>query len=150
MPEYGNHQPKDRNESPDTDGGKRRPKAKAAELDRQPLAHSGDRLRYRNWPLSRATGVWRRGRSAAQFITTALCDITARNQFLYANVLVGLSMLLQDRQSPKNNDENAPSIEARIEETTRALAPFILALTGLGQQDLSEGDDLDGLEAATG
>jgi hypothetical protein len=77
-------------------------------------------------------------------------DMTARNQFLYANVLVGLSLLLQHKQSPRNNDENAPSIEARIEETTRALAPFILALTCLGQQDLSEGDDLDGLEAATG
>ena|ERR1700722_5953818 len=77
-------------------------------------------------------------------------DMTARNQFLYANVLVGLSMLLQDKQSPKNNDENAASIEARIEETTRAMAPFMLALTGLGQQDLSEGDEIDGLEAATG
>ena len=76
-------------------------------------------------------------------------DMTARNQFLYANVLVGLSLLLHDKQSPKN-DENAPSIEARIEETTRAMAPFILALTGLGQQDLSEGDEIDGLEAATG
>jgi hypothetical protein len=77
-------------------------------------------------------------------------DMTARNQFLYANVLVGLSLLLQDKQSPKSNNEIVPSIEARIEETTRAMAPFILALTGLGQQDLSEADEIDGLEAATG
>jgi hypothetical protein len=29
MPEHGNHQPKDRNESSEADGGKRRPKAKS-------------------------------------------------------------------------------------------------------------------------
>lgn len=76
-------------------------------------------------------------------------DMTARNQFLYANVLIGLSLLLHHKQSSKK-DETGPSIESRIEETTRAMAPFILALTGLGQQDLSDAEEIDGLEAATG
>jgi hypothetical protein len=75
-------------------------------------------------------------------------DVTARNQFLYANVLIGLSLLLQHKQSSKVKE--GPSVESRIEETTRAMAPFILALTGLGQQDLNEAEELDGLEAATG
>jgi hypothetical protein len=77
-------------------------------------------------------------------------DITARNQFLYANVLLGLSLLLQHKQSSEKDGEGRPSIESRIEETTRAMAPFILALTSLGQQDLSDAEEIDGLEAATG
>ena len=76
-------------------------------------------------------------------------DATARNQFLYANVLVGLSLLLQAKQKPEKK-EGGPGAEDKIEETTRALAPFILALTTLAQQDLSDTEDLDGLEAATG
>src|ERR1019366_5770667 len=76
-------------------------------------------------------------------------DMPARNQYLYANVLVGLSLLLQHKQmSPEERE--GKSIENRIDETTRALAPFILALTGLGQHDLSDAEEIDGLEAATG
>ena len=78
-------------------------------------------------------------------------DAPARNQFMYANVLVGLSILLQD----KDKDELPPDLvqmktEDRIEMTCKALAPFMLSLTSLGQEDLSEGDRYDGLEAATG
>jgi hypothetical protein len=80
-----------------------------------------------------------------------LDDGPARNQFMYANVLVGLSILLQD----KDKDEQPPDVvqlktEDRIEITCRALAPFMLSLTSLGQEELSEGDRYDGLEAATG
>jgi hypothetical protein len=77
-----------------------------------------------------------------------LDDGSSRNQFLYANVLIGLSLLLQHRQNEK--DAEGLSVEAHIESTTRAMAPFILALTNLGQQDLADGEDFDGLEAATG
>jgi hypothetical protein len=76
-------------------------------------------------------------------------DGPARNQFLYGNVLIGLSMLLQHKQSP-TKDAESKSIEARIEETTRALAPFMLALTSLAQHDLSDAEEIDGLEVATG
>ena len=78
-----------------------------------------------------------------------LGEAPARNQYLYGNVLLGLSLLLQHRQlSPKEREGR--SIEARIEETTRALAPFMLALTSLAQHDLSDAEDIDGLEAAAG
>ena len=60
-------------------------------------------------------------------------DGPARNQFLYGNVLVGLSMLLQHKQSQTKDGDG---IEVRIEQTTRALAPFMLALTSLAQHDL--------------
>ena len=73
----------------------------------------------------------------------------ARNQFLYGNVLIGLSLLLQHKQSP-TKDAESKSIEASVEQTTRALAPFMLALTSLGQHDLSDVEEIDGLEAATG
>lgn len=80
----------------------------------------------------------------------------ARNQFMYANVLIGLSLLLQEKHRPPSNgkatngDAPAPaSIEDRVEQTCRALAPFLLALTSLGQEDLRDGSEqIDGLEAA--
>lgn len=80
-----------------------------------------------------------------------LDDGSARNQFLYANVLVGLSLLLEGKKSNGGAEvEGGADIEGRIEQTTAALAPFILALTSLGQEDLSHGeDDLDGTESAT-
>ena len=80
-----------------------------------------------------------------------LGDGSARNQFLYANVLVGLSLLLEGKKSDGGTEGGGGAdIERRIEQTTSALAPFILALTSLGQEDLSQGgDDLDGLESAT-
>jgi hypothetical protein len=78
-------------------------------------------------------------------------DIPARNQFMYGNVLVGLSIMLQDKD---NNDvpEDAKvlKVEDRIEMTCRALAPFMLSLTSLGLEDLSNAEAFDGLESATG
>jgi hypothetical protein len=84
-----------------------------------------------------------------------LDDAPARNQFLYANVLVGLSMLLQEKQSGGacqcgNGDYTLPPIEARIEATCKALAPFMLALTSLGLEHLSDVEEIEGLESATG
>lgn len=78
-------------------------------------------------------------------------DGSARNQFLYANVLVGLSLLLDGKKGNSGAEiEGGADIEGRIDQTTAALAPFILALTSLGQEDLSQDDDdLDGLESAT-
>ena len=75
---------------------------------------------------------------------------------MYANVLIGLSLLLQEKQRPPSNGNGQPGedtparlpIEDRVEQTCRALAPFILALTSLGQEDLSDGEQIDGLEAA--
>ena len=42
------------------------------------------------------------------------------------------------------------TVEAQIENTCKALAPFMLALTSLGLEDLSQIEEVDGLEAATG
>jgi hypothetical protein len=80
-----------------------------------------------------------------------LDDRGARNQFMYGNVLVGLSLLLKDKDKGEQPPEAVPmKVEDSIESMCRALAPFMLSLTTLGQEDLSEGDQLDGLEAATG
>jgi hypothetical protein len=79
-----------------------------------------------------------------------LDEQAARNQFMYANVLVGLSMLLQDRDKTLSPELRAAPVEDRIEMVCIALAPFILSLTSLGQENLSGGDQIDGLEAATG
>ncbi|WP_119388199.1 hypothetical protein [Taklimakanibacter lacteus] len=79
-------------------------------------------------------------------------DEAARNQFVYGNVLVGLSLLLQEKDKGEQPpDITQVKIEDRIDLMCRALAPFMLSLTTLGQQDLSfEGEQVDGLEAATG
>ena len=78
-------------------------------------------------------------------------DMPARNQFMYANVLIGLSILLQDRDKGEVPTEGPHmTTEKRIDITCRALAPFILSLTSLGQEDLSEADQYDGLDAAAG
>ncbi len=79
-----------------------------------------------------------------------------RQGFVYANVLIGLSMILGDKDTKKaeNGDGDAPAetIEDRVEHTCRALAPFIPALLYLlpelgspGSRD-SETDDAEGLE----
>ena len=79
-------------------------------------------------------------------------EVTAllREQFMYANVLIGLSMILEDKRAKKteNGDEDAPSetIEDRVERTCRALAPFIPALISLGSSDLDADDVVEGLE----
>ena len=73
-----------------------------------------------------------------------------REQFMYANVLIGLSMILEDKRAKKteNPDEDAPSetIEERVEATCRALAPFVPALISLGSSDLDTDDVVEGLE----
>ena len=76
----------------------------------------------------------------------------ARNQFLYANVLVGLSLLLHSKQTrdrgSENSDDNGSivAIEKQISDTCRALAPFLLAMTSLGTADVGELEQIEGLE----
>ena len=76
----------------------------------------------------------------------------ARNQFLYANVLVGLSLLLHNKQTKGQKRESGEdngsteSVENQISDTCRALAPFLLALTSLGTADLDDGEEIEGLE----
>ena len=76
----------------------------------------------------------------------------ARNQFLYANVLVGLSLLLHSKQTKGQSLENGQGngsivpIEDQISDTCRALAPFLLAMTSLGSADLGDQDQIEGLE----
>jgi hypothetical protein len=78
-------------------------------------------------------------------------DGPARNQFMYGNVLVGLSLLLQDKDKGEQPaDAVQTKVEDHIEATCRALAPFMLSLTMLAREDLSDVEQVDGLEAATG
>ena len=78
-------------------------------------------------------------------------DGSARNQFLYANILVGLSLLLEDKQRREKTgqdlggDDRQIPVEDNIERICRALAPFLLALTALGAE-LDEGEGVEGLE----
>lgn len=71
-------------------------------------------------------------------------------QFLYANVLVGLSMLLDDRKkaSSRSPDSEVPfeSIGDRIDSVCRALAPFVPTLVSLGTVDLESDGHFEGLE----
>jgi len=71
-----------------------------------------------------------------------------REQFIYANVLIGLSMLLEDKRAKKDetNNEDGPTetIEDRVEHTCRALAPFIPALLSLA--DMESDGVIEGLE----
>lgn len=73
-----------------------------------------------------------------------------REQFLYANVLVGLSLLLEEKRSKKNKDSDgdilSETIEERVERTCRALAPFMPALISLGTSELDTDDGVEGLE----
>jgi len=80
-----------------------------------------------------------------------LDDQNARNQFMYGNVLVGLALVLQDKEKGEQLLEvSQPKVEDRIESMCRALAPFMLSLTMLAQEDLLDSEQVDGLEAATG
>ena len=76
-----------------------------------------------------------------------------REQFLYANVLVGLSILLADKKtkekSTEDSDVSKEMIEERIGRTCDALAPFIPALVSLGESDLELDDQAEGLEEAS-
>ena len=71
-------------------------------------------------------------------------------QFLYANVLVGLSMLLADKKteekSKDDTGESKETVEECIGRTCDALAPFIPALVSLGAIDLDLDDQVEGLE----
>ena len=71
-------------------------------------------------------------------------------QFLYANVLVGLSMLLDEQKNAHNgspdSDAQIEPIEDRIESICRALAPFVPTLVSLGTADLESDSHLEGLE----
>jgi hypothetical protein len=78
-------------------------------------------------------------------------DAPARHQFMYGNVLVGLSILLQDKEKGDLTDEAKEQlVEDRIEIVCRGLAPFMLSLTSLGFENLSDAEPFDGLESATG
>ena len=76
----------------------------------------------------------------------------ARNQFLYANVLFGLALLLDDTTRSHSKLGEGPTevepetIESLIARTTKALAPFMLAIASLGGTSLGEGMEVDGLE----
>lgn len=76
----------------------------------------------------------------------------ARNQFLYANVLFGLALLLDDSKRTRTTLGEGPTesepetIERLIARTTKALAPFMLAIASLGASNLGEGMEVDGLE----
>ncbi len=75
-----------------------------------------------------------------------------RQRFLYANVLIGLSLLHDEKQSrlqPEDEgDMRQEHIEARIDRTCRALAPFLPAIFSLGTGELGADDRIDGLEEA--
>jgi hypothetical protein len=80
-----------------------------------------------------------------------LDDTSARNQYMYGNVLIGLSLLLQQRDKTNGPEESrVPPIDEHIASVTKALAPFLLSLTSLGLEQLFDGEPVDGLEASTG
>ena len=72
-------------------------------------------------------------------------------QFLYANVLIGLSLLLSRKKEVASDDVDEPKamIEEQIDSTCRSMAPFIPALVSLGSDDLELEDHVDGLEEAS-
>ena len=76
----------------------------------------------------------------------------ARNQFLYANVLFGLALLLDDTKRSHSKLGEGPTevepetVENLIARTTKALAPFMLAIASLGGSELGEDMEVDGLE----
>lgn len=70
-------------------------------------------------------------------------------QFLYANVLIGLSLLLDTKRSnspeEREGEIRQETVEERIDRTCRALAPFLPALISLGTgQEID--DQVEGLE----
>ena len=71
-------------------------------------------------------------------------------QFLYSNVLIGLSLLLEDIKANKNGspDSDAPTetIEDRIEWVCKAMAPFIPTMVSLGSAELELDNHFEGLE----
>ena len=77
-------------------------------------------------------------------------DKLLREQFLYANVLIGLSLLLEDKKTKRSEElddhTSRDTIEDRIEWTCRSVAPFIPALVSLGSSELEADGDFDGFE----
>ena len=71
-------------------------------------------------------------------------------QFLYANVLIGLSLLLDEQKKANNespdSDAQTERIEDRIEAFCQGLAPFIPTIVSLGSADLESDGHLEGLE----
>lgn len=74
-----------------------------------------------------------------------------RENFLYANVLVGLSLLLDEKQGrsgekPGRDAAQAETVEERVERVCRALAPFVPTLIALGSlgAETNGGGDLEG------
>jgi hypothetical protein len=98
-----------------------------------------------NMPLESEAKLKRLSKDAFQLL---------RQQFMYANVLIGLSMILEEKRRKKVDaeadnegiDAQGPSIEDRVEQTCRALAPFIPALISLGTSDLDVEETPEGLE----
>lgn len=75
-----------------------------------------------------------------------------REQFVYTNVLIGLSLLLDEKQNKPRQESEEESIqenvEDRIDRTCRALAPFLPAIISLGTGDLEISDQFEDLEEA--
>ena len=76
-----------------------------------------------------------------------------RKQFLFANVLIGFSLLLEEnkkKEKRQEDQEETPSerVEDRIDKTCRALAPFLPAILSLGTGDLEVGNQFEDLEEA--
>ncbi len=75
-----------------------------------------------------------------------------RQQFLYANVLIGLSLLLDEKQNKPQKEAEGEvlqeSVEERINSMCRALAPFLPALISLRTEDIQADDQFEGLEEA--
>ena len=75
-----------------------------------------------------------------------------KEQFLYANVLVGISLLLEEKRRKKiekiDEDNVSETVEDQIDRTCRALAPFLPALIslGAGEFDTDDVDAVEGLE----
>lgn len=64
------------------------------------------------------------------------------SKFRYANILLGLAMLHADKQSGSNTDDDEVSVQDKIREYTRAVAPVLLPiidqLSGLDESELEE------------
>ena len=99
------------------------------------------KVNMHNMPLESEAKLKRLSKEA----TALLCE-----QFMYANVLIGLSMILEDKRTKKteSSEDDAPveTIEDRVEITCRALAPFIPALISLGSSALESDEAVEGLE----
>ena len=73
-----------------------------------------------------------------------------REQFVYANVLIGLSLLLDYKKEKKSesmgSDSSQDRVEDRIDRTCRAVAPFVPALVSLGASNFGIDDRIVGSE----